>query len=87
MTSHIVHENHATARRDDVEATVSELIHNLNIPWIDAHSAQSMKHVMTATLTEFYDRAVAEGRYLEFMDPSATAVSQIIVAVTEDASA
>lgn len=79
MSSH-VYDNHATAKRDDVDSTVSELIHGLNIPWIDAHSAQNMKHVITTVLGDFWDRAVAEGRYLEIMDPSTPEAATLIIA-------
>ncbi len=72
MSIHM-YENHRTAKRDDIEATVSELVHSGYFAPLDANTAQNFKHNLKTILAEFYDRAVAEGRYLELMDPSTPA--------------
>jgi hypothetical protein len=59
-------ENHMTAKRDDVEATVNALMS----PATTVHDLSNRKEHMTRIVSELYDRAVAEGRYLEIVEPS-----------------
>lgn len=66
----VTRENHATAKRDDVASTVSEIMHEFPISSLNVHTAQGGKQRLTTILGELYDRAVAEGRYLEIMVPS-----------------
>jgi hypothetical protein len=61
-------ENYDTAKRDDVDATVSEIFAHL--PITDAHSAAGLKSYLRGILSNFYDRAAEEGKYLEIVDPS-----------------
>lgn len=59
-------ENHTTARQDAVEATVHELM----TPAKTVHDAVNKKQHLTNIIADLYDKAVAEGRYLEIMEPS-----------------
>jgi hypothetical protein len=82
MSAHM-YENHKVARKDDVEATVSELVNSGYFAPLDANTAQNFKQNLTTILTEFYERAVAEGRYLEIMDPSSPPEPAVITLLKE----
>lgn len=59
-------ENHATAKQTDVESTVRELMN----PATTVQDSINLKGRLTRIVSNLYDRAVAEGRYLEIMEPS-----------------
>lgn len=62
-------ENHATAKRDEVDATVREIMHD-SLPTLSVHQSQNIKAQLKHTISKLYDKAVAEGRHLEIMEPS-----------------
>lgn len=64
--NHVTQENHATARRDAVADTVSQLMAHPQT----VHEAANLKHHLVNIMNDLYDRAVDEGRYLEIMEPS-----------------
>jgi hypothetical protein len=63
-----VEENHATHKQDELDATARDLF-NL-VPQITIVQSQNLKAQLRAALEGMYDRTIAEGRYLEFSDPT-----------------
>lgn len=71
----IAHDNHDQAKQDDVASTVSEIMHDL--PVLSVQHAGSIKSGLTSILNKFYERAAAEGRYLEITEPSTPASAAV----------
>ena len=56
------------AREDDIRTTVEEVMSD--VPLYDDMWRAQFKSRLTGILSDYYDRAAGQGRFMEIMDPS-----------------